>query len=84
MHTFHASDYKYMNNGRTWNPQTLGGNYFKEITWNHLYHTYVMHTDAYWIINKMLRYILLMSVDFARLDLQYIMEGKGKTHTKNS
>jgi hypothetical protein len=44
-----------MNNGRKWNPQTLGGNYFKEMTWNHLYHTYAMHTDAYLIINRMLR-----------------------------
>jgi hypothetical protein len=55
MQSFHAFDYKYMNNGRTWNSQTLGGNYFKEITWNHLYRTYAMHTDAYLVINRMLR-----------------------------
>jgi hypothetical protein len=47
MHSFHALDYKYMNSRRKWNPQTPEGNYFKEMTWNHLHHTYAMHTDAY-------------------------------------
>jgi hypothetical protein len=44
-----------MNNGRTCNPQILGGNYFKEITWSYLYYTYALHTDAYLVINRMLR-----------------------------
>jgi hypothetical protein len=44
-----------MNNGRKPNPQTLIGNYFKEMTWDHLYHTYAMHTDAHMIVNRMLR-----------------------------
>jgi hypothetical protein len=44
-----------MNNGMKWNPQTLGGNYFKEMTWNHLFHTYAIHTDAHLIVNRMLR-----------------------------
>jgi hypothetical protein len=54
MQGFHALDYKYMNNGSKWNPHTLGGYYFKEITWNHLYHTQAMHIDALVIINRML------------------------------
>jgi hypothetical protein len=83
MHSFHALDYKYMNNRRKWNSQTLGGNYFEEMTWNHLYHTYAMHTDAYLIINRMLS-LCTMSVDFVRLDLQYVMAGKSKIHTENS
>jgi hypothetical protein len=55
MHSFHTLDYNYMNNGRKWTPQTLGGNYFKEVTWNHLFHTYAMHTDVHLIVNRMLR-----------------------------
>jgi hypothetical protein len=55
MHDFYALDYKYMSNVRKWNPQTVGRYYFKEITWDHLYYTHAMHTDALVIINRMLR-----------------------------
>jgi hypothetical protein len=45
---------------------------------------YAMHTDVYLFINRMLRLYTDDECRFCKVDLQYIMEDKGKTHTENS
>jgi hypothetical protein len=79
MHSFHALDCKYMNNGRKWNLQTLGGNYFKEITWSH---THTMHTDVHLIINRMLRLYTTDDCRFCKTRFARYIQRIAKTHLK--